>query len=393
MSAGRAAAAGATREAIPLSVTVHPGGRRQVDADALRACLADHLQRRCPPGLSLAVVSSDGVFVEAHGGYACTVGTLVPVTSSTLYDLASLTKVVCSTTLALVARQTGRLRFEDPVASWLPAFPRPDITVQHLLTHTSGIVEHVAFFETLRGRGSIEPAVYEWASTATRDGAVRYSDLNFMLVGWLLEACYGLPLDVAFRRLAAQHGLEGARFCPPPSSQHITAATELDGDQRPGPGLVLGEVHDGNAWALGGVAGHAGLFAPLDSLSRFVQLLLTHAPAAERAGAPGDAHPTKPAEEPPRLLDAGSRRLMRTRLAATGTDVRGVGWRLHPTTWGDWSPDTLWHTGFTGTSLLVAPDQDLGVVLLTNCIHPHRQLEVQAQMREAVHRLIAEQLL
>ncbi len=340
------------------------------DTDQLRACLTQLLDDGCPSGLSLAVVSSKGVIVESYGGFACVVGEPVPVTATTCYDLASLTKVVCSVPLALLARQEGRLRFEDPVRVWLPGFPRPDTTVLHLLTHTSGIVDHVPFFEALEGRAAIESAVYEWAARGAPEGIVRYSDLNFMLMGWVLEACFGLALDVAFQQqLADPLALTSSRFRPPSSWRHRTAATELDGDQRRDGGLVWGAVHDGNAFALGGVAGHAGLFSSLRDLSRFLRFLLGHDPAG--------------------VLDEESRHLMRTKLAATDADVRSVGWRLDPAAWGGWPAATLWHTGFTGTSLLACPELDLGVVLLTNAVHPHRQVEAQGRMRASVHRLLA----
>jgi CubicO group peptidase (beta-lactamase class C family) len=202
---------------------------------------------------------------------------------------------------------------------------------------------------------------------------VLYSDLNYMLLGWVLEATYGQDLDAAFAsEVAVPLGLSRTRFRPPEAERRLCAATEVDGDQRLAPGLVWGEVHDGNAYALGGVAGHAGLFAPLGDLARFVQVLL----APELAG----------------VLSAGSVALMGSRQAGGGADVRGIGWRLEPREWGHWPAGTIWHTGFTGTSLLVAPSIGAAVVLLTNAVHPHRRLEDQAAVRSQVHRLVAEVL-
>jgi CubicO group peptidase (beta-lactamase class C family) len=128
-------------------------------------------------------------------------------------------------------------------------------------------------------------------------------------------------------------------------------------------------VHDGDAHALGGVAGHAGLFAPLDDLVAFARHLL----------APDG-----------RVLTAADLEAMATRRAGHGADVRGLGWRLAPEGWGDWPEGTLWHTGFTGTSLLVSPPAGLAVVLLTNAIHPARRLEEQRELRAELHRLVRE---
>ena len=339
----------------------------------LHAYLASLLSEGFPPSVSLAVVQPGGVVLEAFGGWACTVDETVATTAGTRYDLASLTKVVCTTTLALMARERRALALEDPVVRWLPGYPQARTTLWHLLTHTSGLIDHVPFYATAAGRAPIEAALYAEASSSEPGEMVRYSDLNFMLLGWALEACLGRSLDEAFAvEVAAPLGLQHTQFRPSLADRRRTAATELDGDQRLGPGLVWGEVHDGNAYALGGVAGHAGLFAPLGDLARFVQVLL----------APGAG----------RLLSASSVALMSTRQGSTVGDVRGLGWRLEPENWGPWPPGTVWHTGFTGTSLLVAPALGTGVVLLTNSVHPHRRLDDQATMRTKIHRLVAEAL-
>jgi CubicO group peptidase (beta-lactamase class C family) len=339
----------------------------------LRAYIASLLSEGFPPSVSLAVVGPDGVLLQAFGGRACVVDEPVATTAATRYDLASLTKVVCTTTLVLLAVERGVLALEDEVRRWLPRYPEAGTTLWHLLTHTSGLVDHVPFYLTRTGRGPIEEALYA-AAVGSRPGqVVCYSDLNFMLLGWVLEACHGRSLDRSFAaEVAAPIGLEGTGFCPAPADRARTAATELDGDQRLGPGLVWGEVHDGNAYYLGGVAGHAGLFAPLSDLARFVLALV--GPQAVR------------------LLSAESMVRMGTLQASSAGDVRGLGWRLGPKDWGTWPPGTIWHTGFTGTSLLVAPGVGTGVVLLTNSVHPYRRLDDQAAVRAEIHRLVAEAL-
>ncbi len=339
-------------------------------ASALVDELADALAAGFPPALDLAVVGRAGTLVRAWGGCACTLEPGVAATSRTLYDLASLTKVVATTTLALRLADEGSWRLEDALASHLPEFTRGDVTLAHLLTHTSGIVAHVPFFLTLDGAAAVRRAVLEEGARGSDPGGVLYSDLNYMLLGWAVESVAGERLDRLFRDLVARPlGMSRTRFRPPARERARAAATELDGDQRRTPGLVWGEVHDGNAHALGGIAGHAGLFAPCEDLARFVSALLDpqHHPvlAPETIASMGRAH------------------------AGTAPEVRGLGWRVDPAAWGDWPATAYWHTGFTGTSLLVSPDTGVGIALLTNAIHPVRALERQAALRERVHRAVA----
>ena len=351
--------------------------------DKLRVYLTSLLAEGFPPSVSLTVVERGGAVLEAFGGYACVTGEPVPTTLETCYDLASLTKVVCTVTLALLAVERGSFDLDDPVAKWLPRYPQKSTTLRHLFTHTAGLVDHRPFYMDLCGRDQIETAIYDEARGARPGDVVRYSDLGYMLLGWVLEACYGLRLDEAFEaQVARPLGLTRARFRPvavsdngqdnrvPLPDLHRIAATELDGDQRRGPGLIWGEVHDGNAYALGGVSGHAGLFAPMAELARFMREALV----------------------PGAVMSPGSVALMGSRQASTGDDIRGIGWRLEPVGWGPWPRQTIWHTGFTGTSLLASPELGLAVVLLTNSVHPHRRLADQAAMRAQVHTLLAEAL-
>jgi CubicO group peptidase (beta-lactamase class C family) len=352
---------------IPSTGRDRPGGwARVIDA------LGGLVTRVYPPAVALAVVDSDGAVFQAWGGFGCIVGDPVPLERDTLFDLASLTKVVASVPLAALLAERGAWSFDDPVRSWVPGFPRREITLFHLLTHTSGLVAHRPFFETLRGRTAIRRAIFAEAVEAGLPGQVLYSDLNFMLLGWAIEACGGDRLDQLVRReLTSPLGMPKTRFVPSPGIRRRCAATELDGDQRNEPGLIWGEVHDGNAWALGGVSGHAGVFAPLDDLVNFVRPLL------DRSAHPVLSVPTIERFSEPSAGGAG--------------DVRSIGWRLEPEAWGPWSEATYWHTGFTGTSLLVDPLAGIAVVLLMNGVHPIRRPEEQAQVRAELHRLIAEE--
>ncbi len=355
-----------------VAVQVAPRTEAKLRHAAYR--VADRLARvfedGFPAGGTVVVVDSAGELLNVTGGWACVVGEHLATTRATLYDLASLTKVVATVTLVLELAQRGLWTLEDPVANWLPGFPNDEITLRALLTHTSGLVPHRKFYLLEGGPSEIRRRIYAEAETPLTAGTVSYSDLGYMLLGWAVEECAGTGLDTCFRHAVADPlGMTQTGYRPPSELQRLTAATELDGDQRPTPELVWGTVHDGNAWGLGGVAGHAGLFGPADDLARFAGALLAT-----------DRHP---------VLSAASLQEMTRRQAGASPDVRALGWRLDPSDWGAWPAGSYWHTGFTGTSLLIAPESDLAVVALMGGVHPRRDLERMDALRAEIHREVA----
>jgi CubicO group peptidase (beta-lactamase class C family) len=355
-----------------FNLEFHDGATRISSSarNALTGVLTDTLTTSFPAGFNLVIVDRAGVMMRAWGGHTTLVGGAEPTEPDTVYDMASLTKVVSTTTLALWLEDQKYWKLDQPLAHWLPDVERQDITLRHLITHTSGLVAHRPFFHLGRDPRAVRRAVVAESRRGTPGDRVLYSDLNFMLLGWAVSACAGEPLDRLFRRVVAGPlGMVDTRYRPGARERRRAAATELDGDQRLAPGLVRGEVHDGNAWALGGVAGHAGLFSTADDMAIFTGLLLD------------------PAHHP--ILRARTLTRMARHQAGRAPDQRGLGWRLDPRGWGAWPTDTVWHTGFTGTSLLASPEADVAVVLLANAIHPTRDLARQGAFRAAVHRAIA----
>lgn len=343
-----------------------PAGRF---ADVSRL-LMGHLSAGTPPAVAMAVCSRDGISYQAAGGWAnlgYAAPEPVPASDQTLFDLASLTKVVATVPLVLLLHQRGAWGIDDPLARWLPGAPSSPVTIRDCLSHTSGLVAHRPFYAECEDPAAIQRAVIAELASAN-GGPVLYSDLNFMLLGWAVEECAGEPLaPLLHREILVPLGMSAATYRPQASRTSI-AATEVDGDQRLGPGTVWGEVHDGNAFALGGVSGHAGLFSTVTDLAAFAGAFLRP-----------DRHP---------VLSAATISLMTTRQAADGDDTRALGWRLKPSPWGAWPAGTFWHTGFTGTSLLVSPALDTAVVLLSNAVHPVRHLAEATAMRGSVHRAV-----
>jgi len=336
--------------------------------------LLDRVAAGFPPGLAMEVRSAAGTAYAAAGGFATLAGpwaggaeTSIPAEPNSLFDLASLTKVVATLPLVLLLHQRRQWSIDDPISRWLPAAPSSSVTISDCLLHAAGLVPFRQYYRTSSDPAEIKRAVIAELASATV-GPVSYSDVGFMLLGWAVETCVGESLAQLFaREIAGPLGMTSTGYLPAAQRQHI-AATEADGDRRAGSGLVWGEVHDGNAFALGGVSGHAGLFGTAADLGRFAAALL------ER-----DHHP---------VLSADTIALMTSRRAGAGAEARVLGWRVRPDQWGSWPAGTIWHTGFTGTSLLVAPALDAAVVLLTNAVHPVRRPAETAQFRAEVHQAV-----
>jgi CubicO group peptidase (beta-lactamase class C family) len=342
-----------------------PDGYAAVSRMVLRG-----LSAGLPPAVAVTVSSSRGLCYRAAGGWAnLGYGTDMPVpsTADTLFDLASLTKVIVTTPLVLLLHQRKAWDLDDPVGKWLPGAPRSPVTIRHCLTHTAGLVWHRPFFAVEPNARALRAAVLAELRTAV-PGPVCYSDLSFMLLGWAVENRAAEPLDALARHeLLAPLGMTRTRYRPRADVSRI-AATEVNGDQRLRDEAIWGTVHDGNAFALGGVSGHAGLFGTADDLGRFAAALLRPA-----------AHP---------VLNAETIDVMTALHASARTEVRALGWRLKPSGWGRWPRGTFWHTGFTGTSVLVSPGADTAVVLLTNFVHPARRLDEAELFRARLHRAV-----
>jgi CubicO group peptidase (beta-lactamase class C family) len=329
------------------------------------------LERRHPPGAAAAVLDRTGVRAQGWGGWAKIPPGGIPVGQDTVFDLASLTKVMVTVPLALRWRQERRWSLDDPVARWVPGYPFPAITLRHCLTHVSGLPAHRPFHASAEGPGAVRRALFQVRPEAPPGTRVLYSDLNFILLGWAVAQCGGAPLArLARQQVFAPLAMRATRYRPPPGWRPRIAATERDGAERQRRGLIWGDVHDGNARALGGVSGHAGLFAPLGDLVRFVRLLLSP-----------QRHP---------VLTPASIAAMSRRQAGQPPDVRGLGWRLQPLEMlAGWPPDTYSHTGFTGTSIVVSPAAGLAVVLLSNAVHPKRRAGGIIALRAAFHQALA----
>ncbi|MGH7645831.1 MAG: serine hydrolase domain-containing protein [Gemmatimonadales bacterium] len=308
------------------------------------------------------------------------------VDPSTLYDLASLTKVVGLTGACMLLVADGRLDVEAPAQRYVPAFRGPGkerVTIRHLLTHSSGLPAWRPLYTEAPTRAAALLLADTTALATPAGQAAVYSDLGAIVLTQAVEQVAGEPLDAFLaRRVFEPLGMTATRFRPPVTWRDRIAPTE----KAPQGDVIRGVVHDENAWRLGGVSGHAGLFSNAPDLARFAVWLLGLVTPGQRpgvAGTPGqrpgvDSPETpghRPGVNPPVLPSELVREFTRRQDLVPGSS-RALGWdtpsegssagtRLSPRAFG--------HTGFTGTSIWLDPERDLFIILLTNRVHPTRE--------------------
>lgn len=273
-----------------------------------------------------------------------------PVTLDTVYDLASLTKVVGTVPAILHLIEGGELTLDTAIASIISEAGDSSVTICQCLTHTSGAPADFPY-QDLTGK---EAVVKRAASLLPKAGtdSIQYSDINFILLGEVIERISGMGLAQAFGEwIFKPLGMIHTGFSP---NQEKSAPTEVRADR----GLVWGEAHDGKAHAMGGVSGHAGLFSTVEDIGKFVTAVLNRG-----IGEQG------------RFLSEASIELMAREHARSEHDRRGLGWMMpySGSPLGDLCSDrSLFHTGFAGGSILMDLERKAGMVMLTNRIHPSR---------------------
>jgi CubicO group peptidase (beta-lactamase class C family) len=319
----------------------------------------------------------DLLWREAFGGLLYDTAA-PPATPETIFDLASLTKVIVTTTVAMRHVDAGLLDLDDPVARWIPEWrghDRSAATVRDLLAHCSGLTAWLPLFRDYRGRREYQHAIATLPLEYPPRAQAVYSDLGFILLGFILEDAGHAPFSDQGGALMEELQLEPLAFRPPVSWRARTAPTELDSWRGR---LLVGEVHDENCWALGGVAGHAGLFGSAAAVGRFAQLVLQTLKDAE---APGIVNVNTLRQF---LVRSGIPRSSRALGWDTMLPTSSCGTRM--------SAEAFGHTGFTGTSIWIDPARDVYVVLLTNRVHPSRKNEAIRPIRAALHDAIIEGL-
>lgn len=324
------------------------------------------------PGAVVCVGIGSEVLYQGAFGFAENLhGVSRPMQTETIFDLASLTKVTAVLPSVLCLVEDGKIRLNDAVATFIPEFGEQEedkVTIRHLLTHSSGLPSHRAYYREFSNREEILEAVRRQPRRSAAGTEVVYSDIGFILLGEVIREVTGKPLDEFVQnRVFAPLGMNFTTFCPPKQWRERIAATEED----PVAGVKVGTVHDENAAALGGVSGHAGLFAPASDLVKYVQMWLGGEPS---------------------LLSPWMREKA-VSLQTPGLDGRrGLGWVARRDAYdhtGDLWPDTaVGHTGFTGTSIAFDPVSELWMIVLTNDVHYGRNRRRMIRLRGLLHNIV-----
>lgn len=342
--------------------------RTQVAGSAeLDRAVIDGIRAGVYPGAVVVVGRHDTILLaRGYGYFTWSARSQVPDPDSSLFDLASLTKVVATTPAVMKLLEAGKLELDRPVRDYLPDFAgtgKDAVTVRHLLSHTSGLRDWLDLSKETGDAFAARRRVMEEPLLRAPGSRVEYSDFNGMLLGWIVEAVSGLPLDrFAEDSVFVPLGMRDSRFRP---ARSLWRHTVPNGVWRGTP--VAGSVHDQNAARLGGVAGHAGLFSTGMDLARYARVLLSRGrnAACTQVFRPGTV-------------------ALFTRRAV---EYRALGWELRDTvTAGSagvrLSPSAFGHTGFTGTSMWIDPAQDLFVIILTNRVYAPRVGRSMTRIRE-----------
>ncbi|HVS39549.1 MAG TPA: serine hydrolase domain-containing protein [Gemmataceae bacterium] len=361
----------------PLPVA-KPGevGASSERLDRIDAVVKQALDHGDAPGAVVLITHRGHIIFRRAYGLRSKQPAETPMTVDTIFDLASLTKPLATASAILLLVEQGKLRPSDPVSRYLPAFAakgKDKVTVEQLLLHTSGLIPDNPVSDYQDGRDKAIQRICDLEPASEPGAKFAYSDLNYIILGELVEKISGKPLDeFAKENLFTPLGLTTMGFKPADSLNDRIAPTE----KRDGKWLI-GDVHDPRSALLGGVAGHAGLFATADELAVCAEMLLDGGVWKDR-----------------RILsDLTVKRL------TTPHPVPLANGGLGQRTWG-WDVDTPYssnrgelfapgagfgHTGFTGTSLWIDHELDVYVVLLTNRVHPTRENQALPQLRPRFH--------
>jgi beta-glucosidase-like glycosyl hydrolase/CubicO group peptidase (beta-lactamase class C family) len=345
-------------------------------ADSLRHLLNESIVDSAFPGCAISAGFQGGLVIEQGFGTYTYDPRSKKVGVSSIFDLASLTKVVATTTITMILYDQGLLKLDWKVADIIPDFQGTDkeqVTIRHLLTHTSGLPGWEKFYLTLKGKETFVREICNTDLIYQPGSQYVYSDLGMILMQKIIESIAQKPLDhLVNDYITVPLGMERTFFNPDRTFLNDIVPTEFSEWQKI---LVRGFVHDENAYAMGGVAGHAGLFSTVQNLAVFCQMYLNRGIYNFQ-----------------RIIKAETVDLFTTRQNIVEGSTRALGWDTRSGS-GSMSGQYMslkayGHSGFTGTSLWIDPARQVFVVFLSNRVHPTRENNKIRQIRPQVHDMV-----
>jgi len=369
--AAKVAAAPTPIKYVPAQTGLNNSGLDTTLPATLDKIVKIALEEAVAPGVAIAVGRNGHIaYMKGYGSIDWNKPSSPAVDTNTLYDLASLTKVIATTTVAMILEENGQLDLNRTVASYLPEFNSPEkaqITVKQILTHSGGLEAGANIYQTARGREQYLQQISARPLEYTPGTNMIYSDWDMIILQLVMERITGKTLDVlAAEKIFKPLGMTDTQFQPPVALRPRIAPTQEDPARG---GLLWGSVHDENAWAMGGVAGHAGLFSTARDLALFSMMILNGGEGANGVRI----------AKPPTIARWTSRQGKES--------TRTLGWDSPDggSSAGQFfSPWSFGHTGFTGTSIWIDPEKDLFVVVLTNRVNPTRSNTRHVQLRRDV---------
>lgn len=362
---------------VSRSSAVGPAHANSRFASAYRV-LEEAIAARAFPGCTFGVMAGDEVVLKGALGRFTYEAESTAVTAETRFDVASLTKVVCTTAAALLLVQRGQIGLETPLAEILPLFvagrapgdAARRVTLRHLLAHNSGLPGYVELFRHAATPAALMSACLELPLEAEPGTRAEYSDPGFILLGKALEARVGKPLEVWLgSEVFGPLSMDATGFCPAPAERGSIPPTEQDTWFRHR--LIQGEVQDENAWVLGGVSGHAGLFSNIPDLLSFSREVLSAVSGNSPDGKQSIFDPSVLKQFTQRQEPPGSSRALGWDTPSLNFSSAGEHFSSH----------SVGHLGFSGCSLWIDLDAAVSVVLLTNRTWPDRTNQLIREVR------------
>lgn len=324
--------------------------------DQIRSVVLKDISENRYPGVQYAVITPSNI-QSGFAGYKRLLPEKELAKGDEIYDVASLTKVIVTTTLVMKLIETGKIMLETRLSEILPRFRHHEITVYDLLTHSSGLPADIPRANRLKCRDEVLECVYQADPIYPKGEHIVYSDIGFILLGLMVESLYGISLkDIAKDVIFDPLDMKDTGYLP---NKDRCAPTEFRNDHVY-QGFLQGDVHDEKAFAMGGISGHAGLFSTADDIARFIDAILSDRFVLKRETIDWMFVP----------------RISKTSLLGTPL-IRALGWDK-PTKGGSAGEgvdpnETILHTGFTGCNMWIDRKHRMGFVMLSNDVHPSRE--------------------